>query len=94
MLEIRSCLLCGASFKAVNNRHVYCSAECKIDANKQRRKQGHRNNTRTASITIEQMIDTALRLSEERGKLVQYGDVQKELLTGKLIVKDGVIVDL
>jgi predicted nucleic acid-binding Zn ribbon protein len=92
MLEIRSCLLCGASFKAVNNRHVYCSAECKIDANKQRRKQN--KSTQKAEITIEQIIDTALRLSKKRGKLVQYGDIQKELLLGKLIVKDGVIVDL
>jgi hypothetical protein len=92
MLEIRSCLLCGNTFIAKNNRHVYCSAECKIDARKQREKQIRYKSTHTADVTIEQIIDTALRLSKERGKLVQYGDVQKELLLGKLKVKDGVIV--
>jgi hypothetical protein len=42
-------------------------------------------------LTIEQVVDTMLRLSEERGKHMQYGDIQKGLLTGKLKVKGGVI---
>ena len=42
-------------------------------------------------ITIEGMVDIMMRLSKERGRVVQYGEVQSELLTGKLKVKGGAV---
>ncbi len=92
MNEIRECLYCGELFQAKHYRNMYCSAECKINARKERDRAKKRKPIQHADVTIEQMIEAAMRLSEERGKLVQYGDVQAELMLGKLIVKDGVIV--
>lgn len=93
MSEIRECLYCGELFQAKHHRNMYCSAECKIYARRERDRAKKRKPILHADVTIEQMIDAAIRLSEERGKLVQYGDVQAELMLGNLIVKDGVIVE-
>ena len=37
------------------------------------------------------MVDLMLKLEKELGRVVQYGEAQEMLLTGKLKVKDGVI---
>lgn len=42
-------------------------------------------------LSIHAMVDLALKLSKELGRVVQYGEVQEMILTGKLKVEDGVI---
>jgi hypothetical protein len=91
MKKIANCQYCGARFITENYRNHYCSAECKIDARNERKRRERakrkRNATQQPVITIDMMMDAMVRLS------IQYGDVQTGLVTGKLVVKDGVIVE-
>lgn len=84
--RIMNCLHCGTPFKARNNRHCYCSASCKRDANFERKQATIRLNVKPANITIEDMVDEMMRLSEEKGRTVQYGELQKMLLTGRHVI--------
>ena len=80
MTEIRYCLHCGAEFETDNKRRVYCSGTCKSRAlYKRRTKKG----LKAPSVSIEQMVDEMLRLSEEKGRSVQYGELQRMMLTGR-----------
>lgn len=94
MIKMRNCWHCGTRFVAENDRCRYCSAECKMEERKERKrlaKVKSRKPTNQANVTIDMMVDAMLRLSAERGKPVQYGDIQTGLVTGKLKVKGGVI---
>lgn len=95
------CAFCGEEFEKTNHNQRYCCEECNKTAENQRRRQRDRQRRRIAQKSaklganfpsIEDMVDIMLRLSKERGRVVQYGEVQRLLLTGRLKVKDGVLV--
>ena len=93
MDKIGNCKMCGAEYVRIAGNHLYCSTECRnvaLKIKKERAKEGKYGDN--PKITIEQMMDAALRLSEKYGRPVQYGEVQRLLLTGKLKVKGGVII--
>lgn len=90
-----NCLFCGSPFEARNYRHTYCSYACKCDARAMRRKNQntkYTSCTKQPTVTIDMMMDAAEMLSKEHGKCVSYGQVQKELAIGKLVVSGGRIV--
>ena len=56
-------------------------------------KQGrNKGGTKQPVVTIAMMDDAATMLSKELGKYVSYGQVQKDLAIGKLVVSGGRIV--
>ena len=96
MIFKRNCDICGAEFTTNHKLKRYCSKECSKEAERIRKRKWKPKNKCAASeqkvsVTIDQMIEIALKLSKEQGRIIQYGDVQSMLLTGKLKVKDGVI---
>ena len=90
-----ACARCGEWFVRKGNQE-YCCKECSDLAKKEaerKRKQKKRQKKNGAKYpSIDDMVRMAMELSKESGKLVQYGDVQKMLYTGKLKVKDGAFV--
>ena len=82
------CRCCGKEFLARDYRNKYCSTECRGTGyiHKQKKKE---NIPTRVSVTIDDVVAESIRLSKERGRYVSYGDVQKELLTGKLTLKGG-----
>ena len=83
------CLVCGMEFKSNHHHALYCSDECRKDAKKMNKPVVVK--TAKASITIEDMVEEALRLSKESGHVVSYGDVQAMMmLHGHEIKKKGV----
>lgn len=98
MEKTRNCLWCGNEFVATHFNKQYCDVECRDMAEKERKKREYearaawKINRKEPDVTIDMMVDAMARLSKERGKYVSYGQVQKELLTGKLMVEGGVIV--
>ena len=96
-----ACQFCGEWFEKIHHGQKYCCKECSQTAErkmkkerdaKRRRKQ--KNNVKATSPypNIYGMVDIMMKLSKERGRVVQYGEVQRLLLTGRLKVKDGVMV--
>jgi NAD-dependent DNA ligase len=84
MAETRYCLHCGAEFVTDNRRRVFCSGECKCKAHRKRRAtENVKVKLKKANITIEDMVDEMLRLSAEKGRIVQYGELSQMLLTGR-----------
>lgn len=84
MAEIRYCQNCGAEFVTDNRRKIYCSGECKGKSLRKRRAmEARKASVKPPRITIEQMVDEMMRLSEETGRLVQYGELSQMLLTGR-----------
>lgn len=93
----QACAWCGEWFIKKGNKK-YCCKECSELADKQRtlqRNSKNRNPKRTAKgiegLTINGVVDIMLKMTEERGKVVQYGDVQTMLYTGQIKEKDGVV---
>lgn len=98
---IEFCAFCGDDFEKTNHNQRYCCDECQKTAEKQRKRQRERQRRSEAKKSIklgakfpsiEDMVDIMMKLSKERGRVVQYGEVQRLLLTGRLKVKDGVMV--
>lgn len=93
-----ACKICGKWFTKKRHNQKYCCDKCKAEAEKRRKQRLYFNTVKPQkrekcappSITIEGMVDIMLKLSKERGYIVQYGEVQRLLLTGKIKVKDGV----
>ena len=94
-----ACRFCGEWFTKKNYNQRYCCEKCQQEARKRRdrnrqkivRKAKQNKKVCTASISIDSMVDIMLKLSKEYGRIVQYGEVQRLLLTGKLKLKDGVV---
>ena len=87
-----ACAWCGTWFEKRGSQK-YCCEECSLLAEKEQKKREYRKKTlaktKAPSVSIEQIVDLMLRLSKERGYVVQYGEVQRELLTGKLKLNGG-----
>ena len=101
---MESCKWCGEWFAKRGNQK-YCCAECRrlserqqarINARKMREekrvKKKNNDLREKPKITLDTMVDLMLKLSKEKGRTVQYGEVQRLLLTDRLKVRDGVIV--
>lgn len=93
-----ACAWCGTWFviEGMNHNQKYCCEECGILAKRekarlfQRKKAASKAKAQsTQSDSVYDMVDVMMRLSKERGYSVQYGEVQTELLTGRLKIKDG-----
>lgn len=80
MTKKRYCQYCGAEFTTDNNRKIFCSGNCKRKSHQKRRAKPLVNHPK---ITIEDMVDEMIRLSDEKGRSVQYGELQKLMLTGR-----------
>ena len=94
------CAFCGEEFKKTNHNQRYCCEECCKTAENQRRRQRDRQRRRIAQksakvganpLSIEDMVEIALKLSKKYGRVVSYGEVQRLLITGRLKLKDGVM---
>ena len=94
MGKVINCGLCGKEFVRKSARHLYCSYECRMKADKLRKERRKaEKSAKIPAVTLGMMVEAVDRLSKERGRYVSYGQVQKELTIGKLKVKGGVIVD-
>lgn len=96
-----ACKMCGEWFTKKRNNQRYCCEKCKKDAEKLRLKRRYFDVVKpeknvekrcAPSISIEGMVDIMLKLEKKLGRVVQYGEVQQMLLTGKIKVKDGEMV--
>ena len=84
MTEIRYCQNCGVEFVTDNKRRIYCSGECKRKSLRKRRAmEARKASMKQPNLTIEQMVDEMMRLSDEKGRIVQYGELSQMLLTGR-----------
>ena len=101
LCRTESCKICGELFAKRNNHQKYCCDKCKKEAERRRLKERYFDVVKpqkkkerkviAPSITIDGMVALMLKLSKERGRVVQYGEVQAELITGKLKLKEGTI---
>lgn len=89
MGRIAYCRFCSDEFEMVNSHHFYCSRECRrLDLKRKSKKETQKSNYPS----VEDVVSVMLKLSKERGRTVQYGEVQTELISGKLKIKNGRIV--
>lgn len=90
MKEIANCKYCDKEFEKQQPNHRFCCTKCRRDfyEKKPRKEQPKVGKVK---VSMEQMLDAMFRLSEKKGRSVQYGEVQRLLITGKLKVKGGVI---
>lgn len=95
MNKVDLCRGCGKEYlKQQPNQH-YCSKECLLEARRIRgwkRKNEPRVVTATPNITINDMVKAMIRLSKERGYTVQYGELQTDLITGRVKIRGGKII--
>lgn len=91
MIRTVVCKICGNKFETENNRQIYCSCECKYEAKKRGSREKDIPTTKTYP-SIYDMVEAMLKLSKKRGRIVQYGEVQKLILTGRLKVVRGRII--
>jgi hypothetical protein len=101
MSATEACGFCGEWFTKKWSNQRYCCEKCKKDAEKLRLKRRYFDTIKSEkkgekrcapSISIEGMVDIMLKLEKELGRVVQYGEVQQMLMTGKIKVKDGVML--
>ena len=102
MSTMEACKICGEWFTKKNHNQKYCCDKCKKEAERRRLKRRYfdvvkpqkkkEKKVTPPSITIDGMVALMLKLSKERGYTVQYGEVQQELLLGKLKVKRGEVL--
>ena len=86
--ETRVCKICGAEFTTDNSRKIYCSAKCKNKGSDELKKHPRvKVYAKQPKITIYDMVEEMLRLSEEYGRSVQYGELSEMLLTGRHTIK-------
>lgn len=89
------CNICGEEFNRLSGSQRYCSNECRRKAVRQRlnkRKEKQKPKTPPDKTTVYDMVDIMMQLSKERGRIVQYGQLQAEIATGKVRVKGGKLV--
>ena len=82
MRKICNCKRCGEEYLQRTLHHLYCSNECREAAKKERKQQAKQTNH--PKVTIDQMVATSNRLSEELGRYVSYGEVQHMLMDGRI----------
>lgn len=102
MVTTAVCKMCGKLFTKKGHSQKYCCEECRRAAirREQRKRylewvkpQNEKKKRQCApSITMEGMVDIMLKLEKKFGRIVQYGEVQRMLRTGKLKVKDGKVL--
>ena len=90
MDKIAKCRYCGKEFVKNVKIHRFCSDVCRRRAYNEKPKAEEPKVTKV-KVSMEQMLDAMFRLSEKKGRNVQYGEVQSLLIAGKLKVKGGVI---
>lgn len=93
------CKCCGHVFYPKHHNESYCSDECRhqrqIELNRQYRSVAEKKKAmkcKTPYVSMKQMVDAMLRLSKKKGRTVQYGEMQRLLITGKVEVRGGVII--
>lgn len=93
------CKCCGHVFYPKHHNEGYCSEECRhqrqIELNRQYRSVSEKKKAmkcKTPYVSMKQMVDAMLRLSKKKGRIVQYGEMQRLLITGKVEVRGGVIL--
>lgn len=90
MKNIDVCKNCGKEYHKKYPNQRYCSQECLAEARRiQSWKQSHKARmvVATPKITINDMVKAMIRLSKERGYTVQYGELQTDLITGRVKVR-------
>ena len=93
MEQQAKCKLCGNDFIKRHPNHNYCSEKCRKEVKRRNEyKRTHRGAVAAPNLTINDMVKAMLRLSKERGHTVQYGELQSDLMTGKVKVRGGKIV--
>ena len=84
-----ACGWCGEWFEKRGNKR-YCCKECSELAGRQmlrlrEEKKRHKKNAMpVAGLSIDDVVDLALKLSAESGKTFQYDDIQTMLIAGDL----------
>lgn len=81
------CKMCGKEFTVRYRNHKYCCCECRRSYSRQRRKEirnGVYKDVTKPSVSMDRMLDLMAKLSKEQGRVVQYGEVQEMLLTGRM----------
>ena len=95
MNKVDLCRGCGKEFTLQYPNQRYCSVECRVEARRIRgwkRKNEPREVKATPKITINDMVKAMIRLSKERGYTVQYGELQTDLITGRVKIRGGKII--
>ena len=91
MERMIKCRVCGEEFTTTNNRQRFCSYKCRYEAQKEREAKKSSSPAKTYP-DIYDMVDAMMKLSKERGRVVQNGEVQRMILTGRLKVVGGRII--
>ncbi len=89
MEEIKTdlCKMCGKEFTVRYRNHKYCCYECRMSYSRRRQKEirkGVYKDIAKPSIPMDRMLELMAKMSKEQGRVVQYGEVQEMLLTGRL----------
>ena len=95
MKSVDVCRGCGKEYHKKYPNQRYCSQECLVEARKiQSWKSRHkaRMDASAPNITINDMVKAMIRLSKERGYTVQYGELQTDLITGRVKIRGGKII--
>ena len=81
------CKMCGKEFTVRYRNHKYCCYECRMSYSRRRQKEirkGVYKDIAKPSVTMDRMLELMAKLSKEQERVVQYGEVQEMLLTGRL----------
>ena len=81
------CKMCGKEFTVRYRNHKYCCFECRMSYSNRRKKEIRKGVYKTItkpSVTMDRMLELMAKLSKEQGRVVQYGEVQKMLMTGRI----------
>ena len=99
MAQEEMCKWCGELFFKRGNQCYCCKEHSRLAANQKAKlkarmksKKAKWNSDRVPNVSLHGMLDLMERLSSEKGRTVQYGEVQSMLYTGKLTIKDGVLI--
>lgn len=95
MERAAKCKLCGEEYIKLNPKQYYCSEKCRCEArriNRANRDLKLSELHKAPALTINDMVKAMLKLSKERGHTVQYGELQSDLLTGRVKVRGGRVV--
>ena len=84
------CIACNTEFDPTAAWQRYCSLECRRKAAaKRRRRKREGVLVKPPKMSIEDMVSVMLKLSKKRGHTVQYGELQRDMITGKVKIIGG-----
>lgn len=84
-MRTEMCKLCGKEFHVRYGNQRYCSPECRVHGDRiAARRRRNRQKRVSPALSMQEMLDIMEKMSEEQGRVVQYGEVQAMLLTGRL----------